>query len=196
VDLFQRSTEGYKTDWINLVYGRYVNLPPDKVVFKGTITEPIRCGYWPDGIYPVEVTVDTLADVTVLGHDPFVIDAMDRWMQEANPGEKFGFKLLDLFAWEVGGGSWQAMSHSIFGFTHEEFSPFGNRKLLEIALGVNKRHRSWPNMQMEQEVVKYLWPELAEFPYYSSWNLHGYKKKFYDGDLLNFLRKVRHRIKR
>jgi hypothetical protein len=196
VDLFQRSTEGYKTDWINLVYGRYVNLPPDKVVFKGTITEPIRCGYWPDGIYPVEVTVYTLADVTVLGHDPFVIDAMDRWMQEAKPGEKFGFKLLDLFAWEVGGGSWQAMSHSIFGFTHEEFSPFGNRKLLEIALGVNKRHRSWPNMQMEQEVVRYLWPELAEFPYYSSWNLHGYKKKFYDGDLLNFFRKVRHRIKR
>jgi len=51
-------------------------------------------------------------------------------------------------------------------------------------------------MQMEQEVVRYLWPELAEFPYYSSWNLHGYKKKFYDGDLLNFFRKVRHRIKR
>jgi len=196
VDLYQRSTEGYKTDWMNLVYGRYLNVPLDKVVFKGNIAEAIRCDFWPDGIYPVEINVDTFVDASVLGHDPFVVAAMDRWMQEAKPSEKYGYKLLDLFAWEVEAGSWQAMSHSIFGFAHEEFSPFGNRKLLDISLGVHKRHRCWPNLQLEQEVVKYLWPELADFPYFSSWSMHGYKKKFYDGDLLNFLRKVRHRIKR
>ena len=196
INLYERSTAGYKTDWMNLVYGRYANVPAEKVIFKGNIAEAIRCDFWPDGIYPVEVTVDTLVDASVLGDDPFVYQCMERWMKEALPTEKMGYKILDMFAWEVEAGSWQAMSHSIFGLAHEEFSPFGNRKLLDISLGVHKRHRCWPNIQLEQEVVKYLWPDLAKFPYFSSWSMHGYKKKFYDGDLLNFLRKVRHRIKR
>jgi len=196
LELYQRSTEGYKTDWMNLVYARFTNISPDKVIFKGNIAEAIRCDFWPDGMYPVEVTVETLVDASVLGDDPFVYAAMERWMREAKPFERFGYKLLDLFAWEIEAGSWQAMSHSIFGLANEEFSPFGNRKLLDISLGVHKRHRCWPNIQLEQEVVKYLWPDLAKSPYFSSWSMHGYKKKFYDGDLLNFLRKVRHRIKR
>jgi hypothetical protein len=38
---------------MNLVYGRYLNVPLEKVVFKGNIAEAIRCDFWPDGIYPV-----------------------------------------------------------------------------------------------------------------------------------------------
>lgn len=196
LEVYQRSTEGYKTDWMNLVYARFNNVSPEKVIFKGNIAEAIRCDFWPDGMYPVEVTVDTLVDASALGDDPYVYTAMERWMREAQPYEKYGYKLLDLFAWEIEAGSWQAMSHSIFGLAHEEFSPFGNRKLLDTSLGVHKRHRCWPDIRLEQEVTKYLWPNLAEFPYFSSWSMHGYKKKFYDGDLLNFLRKVRHHIKR
>jgi len=196
IDLYQRSTAGYKTDWMNLVYGRYAHVPAEKVIFKGNIAEAVRCDFWPDGMYPVEVTVDTLVDASVLGDDPFVYQCMERWMKEALPTEKLGYKILDTFAWEIEAGSWQAMSHSIFGFAHEEFSPFGNRKLLDIMLGVPKRYRCWPDIAMEQEIIKYLWKDLAVFPYYSSWSMHGYKKKFYDGDLLNFLRKIRHRIKR
>ena len=196
VNLYQQNTEGYKTDWMNLVYARYTNIPQEKVVYKGNLAEAIRCDFWPDGIYPVEVTVQTLVEASCLGNDPFIYNALEKWMREAESLEKYNYRLLDLFALEVEAGSWQAMSHSIFGIAHEEYSPFANRKLLDISLGVHKRYRSWPKIQFEQEIVKYLWPELANFPYYSSWSMHGYKKKFYDGDLLNFFRKVRHNIKR
>ena len=196
IDVFNRSTQGYKTDWINIVYGRYAGVPSDRVVFKGNIAEAGRCDFWPDGIYPVDVNVGTLVDASSLGSDPFIRNCMREWMKGALHTEKLGYKLLDTFAWEVESGGWQAMSHSIFGMAHEEFSPFGNRKILDVMLGVPSRYRSWPDIRLEQEIVKYLWPALAEFPYYSSWSLHGHKLKFYDGALLNFLRKVRFKLKR
>lgn len=194
LDVYQRSTEGYKTDWLNLVFARFVHIPAEKTIIKGNIVEAVRCDFWPDGIYPVEVTAKTLVDASALGDDPFVYQNMESWMKEAQPSEKLGYRLLDLFAMEIEAGSWQAMSHSIFGIAHEEFSPFGNRKILDIMLGVPKRYRCWPDLTLEQEITKYLWKDLSEFPYYSSWSLHGYKKKFYDGDLLNMLRKIRHQL--
>lgn len=196
LEVYNRSTQGYKTDWTNLVYGRYIGVPMDKVVYKGNIAEAGRCDYWPDGIYPVNVDLSKLVDELGLGDIPFIRTSMREWMKNALFTEKLGYKLLDIFAWEIESGGWQAMSHSIFGFAHEEFSPFGNRKILDVMLGVPSRYRSWPDITLEQEIVRYLWPELATIPYYSSWSMHGFKLKWYDGALLNFLRKVRFKLKR
>ncbi len=195
-NIYERSNQGYKTDWMSLVYGRYVYFPADVLIVKGNIAEVARCSFWQDGIYPIEVTVDTLVDATALGHEPLILQSMGKWLDEAKPTEKFGYKIMDIFAWEVEAGGWQSMSHNVFALSQEEFSPFGNRRLLDIMLGVHKRYRCWPDITLEQEIIKYLWRELSEYPYFSSWNLHNYKKKFYDGDLLNFLRKIKYRLKR
>lgn len=196
LSVYDQSTQGYKTDWVNIVYGRYTNIPAEKVIFKGNITEIVRSAYWQYGDYPAEVSLETLMNKLNLGNNPAMRDGLREWMQDALYTEKLGYKLLDMFAWEVQTGSWAAMSHSIFGLTHEEFSPFGNRKLLEIMLGVHHRQRVLPKATLQQEMVRYLWPELAVFPYHSSWNLSGYKKRFFDAALLNFFRKMRHKLKR
>lgn len=196
VEIYNRSTQGNKTDWIKLVYGRYTGVSKERVVYKGNIAEAGRCDFWPDGIYPVDVNVGSLVDASSLGDDPLIRNCMREWMKGALCTEKLGYKLLDTFAWEIESGGWQAMSHSIFGLANEEFSPFGNRKILDVMLGVHSRYRSWPEITLEQEIVKYLWPELANFPYYSSWSMHGHKLKWYDGTLLNFLRKIRFKLKR
>lgn len=190
-EVYEINSQGYKTDWINIVQGRFNNIPTDYKIIKGSVASIARCSYWPDGVYPFRVTLRSLVRLSGLGNTSFVAQKLKAWMLDALKSEKWGYKLLDLFAWENEAGNWQGMSHLLFDIAHDEYCPFGNRKLLEIMLGVDSRYRSLPEVKLEQEIIKNLWPELMKFPIHTSWNM-GKKKKFYDGELLNLIRWVKY----
>lgn len=189
--IYQINNQGYKTDWMNIVQGRFENIPSDTVIIKGSAASIMRCSYWPDGVYPFRVTLRTLIGVSGLGKSPLVVKYFRRWMEEALVCEKYGYKLLDVFAWENEAGNWQGMSHSIFDLAHDEYCPFCNRKLIEIMLGVNPGYRCLPDVILEQKMIQTLWSELSCFPFHSSWS-QGKKKRFYDGNFLNILRWVKY----
>lgn len=193
--IYQVNNRGYKTDWMNIVQGRFENIPSDYVIIKGSAASIMRCSYWPDGVYPFRVTLRWLLGMSGLGKSPLVVKSLRSWMVDALVSEKYGYKLLDVFAWENEAGNWQGMSHSIFDLAHDEYCPFCNRKLIEIMLGVNPRYRCLPDVVLEQKMIQNLWSDLSRFPIHTSWSM-GKNKKFYDGNFLNLLRWVKYFLAR
>ncbi len=189
-ELYQRNTTGIKDDWGKLVEGRYRNVPQGRVILKGTISEIIRCRYWPLGVYPYRVTLRDLVKLSLLGDDPLVVKSFKAWMQDALPTEKLGYKLLDIFSWENEVGNWLAVGHVVNDLSHQDFAPISNRRFITAMLGVDVKYRSYPDHIMERRITATLWPELDQFPYTPSRKKP--KKRFLDGPILNGLRWVRY----
>jgi len=165
-ELYQRNTTGIKDDWGKLVEGRYRNVPQGRVILKGTISEIIRCRYWPLGVYPYRVTLRDLVKLSLLGDDPLVVKSFKVWMQDALPTEKLGYKLLDIFSWENEVGNWLAVGHVVNDLSNQDFAPISNRRFITAMLGVDVKYRSYPDHIMERRITATLWPELDQFPYH------------------------------
>lgn len=189
-DLYRRNTTGIKDDWGKLVEGRYRNVPQGRIILKGTISEIIRCRYWPLGIYPYRVTLRDLVRLSLLDDDPLVVKSFKTWMQDALPTETLGYKLLDVFSWENEIGNWLALGHVVNDLSHQDFAPISNRRFINAMLGVSTKYRSYPDHIMERRITATLWPELDQFPYTPSRKKP--KKRFLDGPILNTLRWVRY----
>jgi hypothetical protein len=185
-EIYTQNVAGSKDDWGSIVEARYNHVPRDRVVLKGNISEIMRCRFWDKGVYPYRVTLRDVIQRLNLGNAPLVVSSMKRWMVDALPVEKLGYKLLDFLSWEIEIGNWMGMAPLFFSLAQEEFSPFSNRAFLNIMLGVDPVYRSYPKHLLEREMVAALWPELAQFPYSPSRRVG--KKRFYDGPVLNAVR--------
>jgi hypothetical protein len=191
-EIFKKHVVGLKTDWVNIAAGRMANIPADKVILKGTISEIMRCRYWGVGIYPPRVTLQDIVTLMSLGDSPLVVENLRAWMKEAKPSEKFGIKLLDLLSWEVEVGSWYDMGYAIFNIAQEEFTLFNCRRFFTIMLGIDPKYRSYPVHVAQRRIIAYLWPELDNFPYTPHRNLPT--RKFSDSGLYYYLRLVKRSV--
>ncbi len=193
--VFDRNVLGLKTDWANIAECREANLPADVVVLKGTISEIMRCRYWSLGIYPRKVDLDYIVNLMayVGGRTPLVVDSLRNWMQDAQPIERYGYKLLDFLSWEIEVGKWYSLGHTVFDIAREDFTPFNNRRFYATMLGIDPKYRSYPMHIAQRKIVELLWPELAKFPYTPSRVLP--KRKFTDAPVFDLLRSLKKAIR-
>ena len=191
---FDRNVVGLKTDWANIAECRYANLPLDTVVLKGSISEIMRCRYWSLGIYPRKVDLAYIVNLMgyVGGSTPLVSDALAQWYADALPTGEYGYKLLDLLSWEIEVGRWYALGQTLYDIAGEDFTAFNCRSFFNTMLGIDPKYRSYPNHIAQREIVRILWPELAEFPYTPSRVLP--KKTFRDTQLFSLLRSAKKAI--
>ncbi len=187
--LYDRHVVGLKTDWENIAEARLHEIPADTVVLKGSISEIMRCRYWNVGVYPVTVNFESIVRLVNQGNSRLIRENLKKWMDDAMPAEKYGVKLLDLLTWEVEVANWYSMGHDIFDIAQEDFTPFNNRKFFEVMLGIDPKYRSYPYHIAQREIVKYLWPELAQFAYTPSRKLP--RKRWYDRAPFTYLRQIK-----
>ncbi len=187
--IYDRHVVGLKTDWENIAEARLDQIPADAVVLKGSISEIMRCRYWNVGVYPVSLTFESIVRLVNQGDSKLIRENLKTWMEDALPAGKYGYKLLDLLTWEVEVANWYSMGHDIFDIAQEDFTPFNDRKFFEVMLGIDPKYRSYPYHIAQREIVKYLWPELAQFPYTPSRKLP--RKRWYDRAPFAFLRQIK-----
>jgi len=188
-ELYNNNFAGLKADWTDILAGRIANIPSDRVILKGTISEIMRCRYFGLGIHPPKVTLQDIVSLMALGDAPLVVNNLRAWLEEARPTEKYGVKLLDLLSWEIEVGNWYDMGYMIFNVAQSEFTLFNCRKFFTIMQGINPKYRSYPMHIAQRRITAYLWPELAEFPYTPSRKLPT--KKFSDTKLYYTLRMIK-----
>lgn len=165
-ELYSRNVVGLKVDWVDIVSGRIANIPSNRVILKGTISEIMRCRYFGLGIHPPKVTLQDVVSLMALGDAPMVVNNLRGWLEEAKPyAEKFGVKILDLLSWEIEVGNWYDMGYTVFNMAQNEFTLFNCRKFFTIMQGIDPKYRSYPLHLAQRRITEYLWPELADFPY-------------------------------
>lgn len=192
--IFNSNVMGLKTDWANIAECRFDNLPLDTIVLKGTNSEIMRCRYWSLGVYPRKVDLAYIINLMgyVGGRTPLVENALTHWLADAQPAEKFGYKLLDLLSWETEVGRWYSLGQTLYDTAGEDFTAFNCRKFFNIMLGIDPKYRSYPNHMAQREIIRLLWPELAEFPYTPSRVLP--RKTFRDTQFFDLLRSAKKAI--
>lgn len=193
-DLYARNFTGLKLDWVDIVAGRMANIPADRVVLKGTISEIMRCRYFGLGVHPPKVTLRDIVSLMALGDAPLVVKNLRSWLDEAKPTEKYGMKILDLLSWEIEVGNWYDMGYMVMNLAQSEFTLFNCRRFFTIMLGIDPKYRSYPQHIAQRRITEYLWPELAQFPYTPSRKLP--KKKFTETQLYFVLRGIKRALTR
>jgi hypothetical protein len=188
-NLYKDNFTGLKADWVDIVAGRIVNIPADRVILKGTISEIMRCRYYGLGVHPPKVTLRDIVALMALGDAPLVVNNLRAWLEDAKPSEKYGVKLLDLLSWEIEVGNWYDMGYMVFNLAQSEFTLFNCRRFFTIMQGIDPKYRSYPLHLAQRRITEYLWPELAQFPYTPSRKLP--QKKFSDTKLYYALRTIK-----
>ncbi len=192
---YERNVKGLKVDWVDIVAGRIANIPSDKVILKGTISEIMRCRYFGLGVHPPKVDLQDVVSLMALGDAPLVVDNLRSWLEEARPyAEKYGVKLLDLLSWEIEVGNWYDMGYTVFGMAQREFTLFNCRRFFTIMQGIHPKYRSYPLHIAQRSITQYLWPELAEFPYTPHRMIPT--KKFSDTQLYYRLRSLKRKFQK
>ncbi len=150
-----------------IAQGLYEYYPPGKVCMKGNAM-PIATHHslrsrlrrrQPD---PDKGRIDaqTLAWLTNR-EDAFAVEALDRWLSEAN---NTNLDILDLFFWEDREGNWQAMSQSEWDIAQEVLVPYNCRLFLTNMLSVDRGHRSRPSYAIHERLMLRLWPQVLSEP--------------------------------
>lgn len=153
-------------DWGIIAYGMFKSQISNRVSLKGSCSEVARCFYYPDGVTADNFGISDIMAYTLYDWSGFTFfeNHLNNWLRDIENAKELDYKLEDFFYWEHRVGSWQAQSQLEWELVQEAISPFNNRKLLNIALGVPSKYRCSPNYVFFERVIDKLWPELLEVP--------------------------------
>lgn len=140
------------------LYERY---PKDRVCITGDIAEIVKCYYSLDGVDEGSVSGRDLVDLSKVTDHPFLVQALDRWLESARTGH---VRLLDLFCWEQFVGKKQALIRAQYDIVQESFAPLNCRSLLVTMLSVDEQYRCAPDYTMFRRLVEALWSETLRVP--------------------------------
>jgi hypothetical protein len=135
--------------------------PSERICVTGDAAEIVKCYYERSRPGEEPVSAAELAGFTRLGSHPFVIQAFQRWLNDAGDPP---IELLDLFCWEQMSGRWQARIRSEYDMVQESFAPLNNRRLLQIMLTIPASLRRAPDFLFFSELIETLWPEVLSEP--------------------------------
>ncbi len=153
-------------DWAKIAYGMYDSFPDDRVCIKGNCAEVGRCFYYPSGTHDIiRSSKDLLKLERYWNEIDFIKEHINTWYKEAKEIEQnFDYDVYDLFYWEHRMGSWQAQGQLEWDIVQEVFTPFNNRELLDLMLGIDAKHRCAPNYVQFTKVMQSLWEEVLQEP--------------------------------
>ena len=132
-----------------------------KAVITGSGAEIGRCSFRSDLPFAEwrRITPSHLARLQRMGNQGFALQHFAAWLSESR--ERRNVKLLDLFEWEQGHGSWLAATQLEFDIAWREIiTPYNCRALLLALLSVPERFRQAPNYTLFRMLIKELWPEV------------------------------------
>lgn len=136
-----------------------------RVALTGSGAEVGRCPFRNDISNPdrKHIRAHELARLQRMGIEPFAVKSFESWLMDAQ--ERYDMKLLDLFDWEQGHGSWLAMTQLEFDTAWRDiFTPYNSREILTTLLGVEESQRCSPNYRIFRTLIARLWPELLQVP--------------------------------
>ena len=110
-----------------------------------------------------KVTEKSLAAVVGMKGSQTAERAMGEWLKSAKEAAALGINILDMLYWEMRLGNWSTLAISSYDIVFEGFIPFNCRKLMECLISVDEKHRI-TGKSIHLGVIKYMWPELLEFP--------------------------------
>jgi hypothetical protein len=152
-------------DWGQIAYGMQGVYPEDRYVVKGSCTEIGRCAYYMSGIHGT-VSVDSLLNIVPRWEQvPFIKEQILKWFAQVNDkNANFGYDVMDLFYMEQRIGSWQAQSQLEWDIVQDSVTPFNNRKILDLLLGVDTKYRSIPDFILFKKIMQKQWPAVLVEP--------------------------------
>ncbi len=166
-EVYQGNTDiPHIDDWGKIAHGMFEKFPPHRITVKGNCSEIGRCFYYLTGkSRKVNSSNDFLRLEFQWKNIGFIKDRISKWYDEVkHPEVNFGYNLYDLFYWEHRMGSWQAQSQLEWDIVQDAFTPFNNRELLDIALGVDTAYRCKPKYLFFEKVIENLWADVLSEP--------------------------------
>jgi hypothetical protein len=133
----------------------------DFTVMSSNISEITQCNYW---LPRSSITGEGLAIATGLYHT-FAIQEFDKWLAGARDAcREAGMSVLAFFHWEQRAGRWAAASFAEYDIVHESFTPYNNRLLNRVLLGIPERHRRDRMRTVALALIQVMWPEVLDEP--------------------------------
>lgn len=151
--------------WRDIAFGIMKAYPSDMICMKGNCSEIVRCFYYPSGVHtPVEDHLRIVSLERGWGDLEFIVDEIANWFNSSNElCKSSNVDILDLFYWEHRMGGWQAQGQLEWDVAQEVFTPYSNRKLLEIMLSVPAQFRKRPDYLLYKKIIEESWPELLDY---------------------------------
>ena len=159
----------------NIAYTLYCHFNTEFTLLNSNTSEITQCNYW---LPKSKIDGEGLAIITGLYH-PLAIREFDKWIQRAQGAcEEASLNILGLFHWEQRGGRWASAAFGEYDIIHESFTPYNNRFLNKLLLGVSERYRRDRMWHVAFKQIKYMWPEALSEPVNPSKNLIEHIKEF------------------
>lgn len=166
IDIYkENNTVSHVQDWGNIASGMHKIFDTNRVVVRGNCVE-IGRGKSNNGLGNETIKVEAMLNWEYHWDElDFVVERIDEWYNEVKlPEVNKGYNLMDLFYWEHRMGKWQAQNQLEWGIVQEMFTPFNNREIIDLMLGVPHRDRTKPEYLLFRKVICRLWPELLNYP--------------------------------
>lgn len=150
-----RETKGHNAYNIFYYFGSETN------ILNSNASETTQCNYW---LPKSRINGEGLTIATGQYH-PMAIKEYDNWIQGAKEAcEASGLNILGLFHWESRVGRWAAAAFSEYDIAHDSFTPYNNRYLNKVLLGISERYRRNRMWYVDLKIIKCLWPEVLSEP--------------------------------
>lgn len=152
---FARENKGHTA------YTLLCNFGTECTILNSNLAEISQCNYW---LPKNKQDGEGLAIATGLYH-PLAIREFEKWIQEAqDPCRESMLNILSLFHWEQKGGRWASAAFGEYDIAYESFTPYNNRLLNTILLGISERYRRNGMWRVGLQQIQYMWPEVLSEP--------------------------------
>jgi hypothetical protein len=144
-----------------IAYTLACNFGTEFTLLNSNTSEITQCNYW---LPKRKINGEGLTIITGFYH-PLAIREYNKWIEGARgPCEEAGLNILALFHWEQRGGRWAAASFNEYDITHESFTPYNNRYLNILLLGVSERYRRNRMWYLAIKIISEIWPDVLSEP--------------------------------
>jgi len=144
-----------------VAYSLFCQFGNDFTVLNSNLSEISQCKFW---LPKSDINGEGLAIISDRYH-PLAISEFENWAQGARYAcENAEFNILGLFYWEQKMGRWASASFAEYDIVHETFTPYNNRLLNSILLGVSERYRRDRMWRVPIRQIQCMWPEVLIEP--------------------------------
>jgi hypothetical protein len=143
------------------IYNIYFKHLTDKVNLLG-VGEIGRSFY---GLRPKRLSAYRVAYLLGYKDSEYAVNQCRQFVPEmVAAGERFDLNYMTMLLWEQRLGNWGSVGNSESDIAIEELNPYDSHYLYEIFMSLDDRYTTYSNNILFHELLKYMWPELLQWP--------------------------------
>lgn len=160
IDEYNKNATFDRPIFRRMAYLLLLKYPQQKLSIQACDNEVARSRY---GYPPFKLRLRDLANLTMMGDNPFVRRHLKSWLADANEvNKKYGVRIEDLFFVEQRIGRWSAMNRNEWDIAQDVFEPFNSRDLVLRIFEIDKIDKvRFPN-NFYNYLFNQTWPELMQ----------------------------------